>query len=124
MCDPAHPFHLATFSTQQTTNHLIGHERPHARSDEVVHPAQHVGVRLPLSKGDLPARIRDSMRVIRQRNQHRDASQGRLMGRCPSVPVGSAIIPKTSIASWALLFPLPVLSGKRTVRHKLCYVLV
>ena len=61
MCDPAHPFHLATFSTQQTTNHLTGHERPHARSDEVVHPAQHVGVRLPLSKGDLPARIRDSI---------------------------------------------------------------
>ncbi len=35
------------------------------------------------------------------------------MVRCPSVPVGSAIIPKTPIGSWEFLFPIPFLSVKR-----------
>jgi hypothetical protein len=39
-----------------------------------------------------------------------------IIGRL-SVPVGSAIIPKTPIGSWEFLFPLPLLSVKRAVLH-------
>src|SRR2546423_13822737 len=39
------------------------------------------------------------------------------MVRCPSVPVGSAIMPKTPLGSWAGLFPLLLLSIKRAVWH-------
>ena len=48
-----------------------------------------------------------------------DTCQGRPMVRCPSVPVGSAIIPKTPLGSWECLFSLPLLSVKRAVLHKL-----
>src|SRR6266566_5260933 len=44
-----------------------------------------------------------------------DTCQGRPMVRCPSVPVGSAIMPKTREASWACLFPPPLLAMKRVV---------
>ena len=40
------------------------------------------------------------------------------MGRCPSVPVGSAIMPKTREESWACLFLLPLLLAKRAVWYK------
>ena len=39
--------------------------------------------------------------------------------RFRSVPVGSAIMPKTREASWAGLVPLAREQGKRAVRHKL-----
>ncbi|HEY6409283.1 MAG TPA: hypothetical protein VIY29_17625 [Ktedonobacteraceae bacterium] len=43
--------------------------------------------------------------------------QGRPMGIDPPVPVGSAIMPKTPIGSWAYLLNLPLLSRKKAVRH-------
>jgi len=49
----------------------------------------------------------------------RDTCQVRPMVRCPSVPVGSAIIPKTPIGSWECLFLLLLLSVKRAVLQKL-----
>jgi hypothetical protein len=39
------------------------------------------------------------------------------MGIDPSVPVGSAIMPKALIGSWAYLLYLPLLSRKKAVRH-------
>jgi hypothetical protein len=39
------------------------------------------------------------------------------MGIDPSVPVSSAIMPKTPIGSWAYLSYLSLLSRKKAVRH-------
>jgi hypothetical protein len=41
------------------------------------------------------------------------------MVRCPSVPVGSAILLKPREEAWACLFPLPLLSVQRAVLHTL-----
>lgn len=46
-----------------------------------------------------------------------DTCQGWPMGIDSSVPVGSAIMPKTPIGSWAYLLYLPLLSRKEAVRH-------
>ena len=46
-----------------------------------------------------------------------DTCQGRPMGIDPSVPVSSAIMPKTPIGSWAYLSYLSLLSRKKAVRH-------
>lgn len=46
-----------------------------------------------------------------------DTCQGRPKGIDPSVPVGSAIMPKTPIGFWAYLLYLPLLSRKKALRH-------
>src|SRR5215469_8447547 len=47
----------------------------------------------------------------------RDEWQVRPMYRNPSVPVGSAIMPKAREESWACLVPLPLLSVTKAVWH-------
>ena len=46
-----------------------------------------------------------------------ETCQERPKGIDPSVPVGSAIMPKTPIGFWAYLLYLPLLSRKKAVRH-------
>jgi hypothetical protein len=51
------------------------------------------------------------------RRSKEEGENWRQRTRNPSVPVGSAIAPKTSLGSWAGLFPLLLLSIKRAVWH-------